>query len=273
MDRSRWLVVIVVAGAAIATLSFADGWISHDREVRGEGYRFVQVGLSAWRSVAVPVLSAGVLMAFGTAMLAVIGLRRGRNTPGWLLLVGAVLALALIGVSIVPIAQDGHASSVDLTAGWLTWIGVGLAGLMVVAGGALARPSPRLVMVISILGVVAFAGGAGGRWLGLQWKEGTGAHWSEGSYTRGAIAGEGQETLTLDDGRFTIADRWSGTWESSGWTVVLDGDPACPGSRGAYHAHDEGASGADLRFVKVIDTCLDGERAADLEAGIWVRQP
>ena len=29
----------------------------------------------------------------------------------------------------------------------------------------------------------------------------------------------------------------------------------------------------DLRFVKIVDTCRDGERAADLESGIWVRQP
>lgn len=265
--------MILVAGAAIAALSFADGWIAHDRELRGEGYRFVHVELSAWRSVAVPVLNVGVLIAIGTAVLAGMALSRALETRGWLLLGGAVLALSLIGASIVPIAQHGHASTVGLSAGWLTWVGIGLAGLMVVAATAVARPEPRLVVLIGMLGAVTFAAGAGGRWLGLQWKEGTGAHWSDGSYTRGPTAGEERETLTIDDGRFTIADRWSGTWESSGWTVVLDDDPACPGSRGAYHAHDEGPSGADLRFVKVVDTCLDGERAADLEAGIWERDP
>jgi len=273
VDRSRWLVVIVLAGAAILALSFIDGWIAHDREVRGEGYRLGQITLNAWRSVAIPVLTAGVLAAVATAIAAVIGLRSPRASSGKLLLAGAVVALGLIGASSVPIGQDGHASSVDLTAGWLIAIGIGLAGLMVVGATRIAGPSPRLIVVLSVLGAVAFAGGAGGRWLGLQWKEGTGQHWSEGSYVRPAIAGARTETLTIDQGRFRIGERWTGTWESSGGTIVLAGDPACPDARGTYHAHDEGPSGVDLRFVKVVDTCGDGARAADLEAGIWMREP
>ena len=273
MDRTRWLILIALAGIAILALSFVDGWITHVREVRGEGSRFVQITLNAWRSVAIPVLTAGVLAALGAAVAAAIWLRRPSTMPRWLPLAGAVLALALIGATALPVEQDGHASSVDLSAGWLTAIGIGLAGLMLVGAARVARPGPRLVVVLGVLGAVAFAGGAGGRWLGLQWKEGTGEHWSDGSYVRPATAGEQAETLTIDQGRFRIGERWAGTWESSGGTIVLADDPACPDARGTYHAHDAGPSGVDLRFVKVVDTCGDGARGADLEAAIWVRQP
>ncbi|MGH2381231.1 MAG: hypothetical protein ACRDG7_08425 [Candidatus Limnocylindria bacterium] len=273
MDRSRWLILIAVAGIAIVALSFLDGWITHDREVRGEGSRFIQITLNAWRSVAMPVLTAGVLAALGTAVGAAIALRWSSIKRAWLLPAGAVLALALIGASMVPIEQDGHASSVDLSAGWLAAIGIGLAGLMLVGAARATGPSRRLVVALGVVGAVAFAGGIGGRWLGLQWREGTGQHWSEGSYVRAATAGERAETLTIDQGRFRIGERWAGTWESSGGTIVLVDDAACPDARGTYHAHDEGPSGVDLRFVKVVDTCGDGARAAALEAGIWVRQP
>ena len=105
----------------------------------------------------------------------------------------------------------------------------------------------------------------------LDAREGTGEHWQDGTYTR--TAGDGPSSLTIEGGRFEIADRWAGTWESSGWTVVLADDPACPDARGTYHAHGEGEGGEDLRFVRVVDICADGARAADLEAGIWERGP
>lgn len=273
MDRTRWLVVIALAGVAILALSFIEGWIVHDRELRGEGYRHVQIFLSAWRSVAVPVLSLGVFAAVATAIGAAISLRRASILGGWPLLAGSVLALALIGASIVPIVKHGHASSIALTVGWATGIGVGLAVLMVVGAAKVGRPRRRLAVALGMVGILALAGAAGGRWLGLQWKEGTGRHWSDGSYTRPATAGEERETLTINAGSFEIADRWAGSWESSGWTVVLVDDPACPDSRGTYHAHGEGETGDDLRFVMVVDTCRDGARAADLETGIWERDP
>ena len=125
--------------------------------------------------------------------------------------------------------------------------------------------------VVAAVAVLALLGGAGGRWLGLQLAEGTGRHWSEGSYTRVATDGEETETLTIEGETFAIGDRWGGRWEWSGWTVVVDDDPACPDSRGTYHAH--GAGDEDLRFVKVVDTCAEGARAADLETGIWERDP
>lgn len=272
LTRFRWLAAIAAAGLTIVALSFADGWITHDREVRGEGYRFVQVSLNAWRSVSVPVLSAGVLAALPTAIAALISLRRPSAVLSRLLLPGAVLAVGLIGATAVPISQDGHASSVDLGAGWLAAAGIGLAGVMALGAARVFRPSRRLAVALGLLGVLAFVGGSGGRWLGLQWKEGTGAHWSDGSYVR-AAAGAPALTLSIDQGRFGIGDRWSGTWESSGWTVVLADDPTCPDVRGTYHAHAEGEDGVDLRFVKVVDTCGDGARAADLEAATWVREP
>ena len=142
---------------------------------------------------------------------------------------------------------------------------------MVVASVAAVRPSRRVLAAAAALAVVALVGGAAGRWLGLQLAEGTGRHWEVGSYTRPATDGESTETLTLTGETYAIGDRWSGTFDSSGWTVILDDDPACPGARGTYHAH--GVGDDDLRFVMVVDACMDGARAADLETGTWERDP
>ncbi len=45
-------------------------------------------------------------------------------------------------------------------------------------------------------------------------------------------AGEPTETMTLTGETYVIGERWSGVFESSGWTAVLDDDPACPAARG-----------------------------------------
>jgi hypothetical protein len=150
-------------------------------------------------------------------------------------------------------------------------VGIGLAILMVVAAVSVARPSRGLTVAAAALGVVALGGGALGQSFALGAGEGTGRHWSEGSYTRTATEGEPTETLTIAGETVSISDRWRGSWEWSGWTVVIDNDPACPDSRGTYHAHGVGEE--DLRFVKVVDTCQDGARAADLETGTWEREP
>jgi hypothetical protein len=173
----------------------------------------------------------------------------------------------------VPIGQEGHASSVALTPGWVGGAGALLAVALVAAAAAVARPSGRAVAALFVVGGVVLLGGVGGRWFGLQAAAGTGQHWSDGSYTRPATEAHESETLTISSGRFEISDRWSGAWGASGWTVVLLDDPACPDARGTYHAHGEGDEGVDLRFVKVVDPCRDGERAADLEDGIWRRDP
>lgn len=268
MTRRRWQLVVAAGGIAIFGLSFGGGWLIHDREVLGEGYRSAQVALSAWRGAAVPVLTLTMITALAVGLWALAAAWRP-GLPSWPLLWGAIVVLCLLLATAVPVSQDGHASSVDLTAGPLLAVGGACATVMVAAAIAAEPPRRRVLVVAAAGGLVLLAGGAGGRWLGLQAAEGTGRHWSEGAYMRAATGGEPSETLTIGDGTFAIADRWSGTWEWSGWTVSLDNDPACPDSRGTYHAHGEEDGG--LRFVKIVDTCQDGARAADLETGIWQR--
>jgi hypothetical protein len=133
------------------------------------------------------------------------------------------------------------------------------------------RPRAGVIVAGAVVATVAFGIAAGGRWYGLQLAEGDGRHWSDGSYTRAATDDQPTETLTFDGDTITIGDRWSGTLDWSGWVVNIEDDPACPDARGSYHAHGVGED--DLRFVRLIDTCRDGERAADLETGIWERVP
>lgn len=270
MTRSRWLLAIAVAGVAIFALSFVNAWIVHDREVRGEGYRFVQYFLSAWRGVGTPVLSTAAVAALATAAWAV-GVLRRPALAAWPLMAGSVVVLALMVAVAWPLSQDGHASSVDLSPGMLLPAGMVLGAVMFGGSMAVARPSRRGRLALGVVAVVVIVAGAAARNLGLQLAEGTGRHWSEGSYTRPAVGDRAAATLTIGDGTFSVDDRWSGSWEWSGWTVVMDDDPACPGSRGTYHAHGE--ENEALRFVKVVDTCADGERAADFETGIWARVP
>jgi len=270
MTRRRWLVVAAVSGAAVFALSFVNAWIVHDRELRGEGYRHVQHFVSAWRGVGMPVLPVAALVAALTAAWAVAVDRRA-SLPAWPLVIGAAVTFGIVAAAAVPVGQDAHASSVDLSAGPLLPVGALLAAAMVVAAVAAAGLSARIVATTAAVAMVALGAGAGARWLALQLGEGQGRHWTEGSYTRSATGGEPTETLTIGDGTFAIADRWRGRWEWSGWTVVVDDDPACPDSRGTYHAH--GVEDEDLRFVMVVDSCEDGARAADLETGIWERDP
>ncbi len=270
MTRTRWLVAIVVAGAAIFALSFVNAWLVHDRELRGEGYRFVQYSLSAWRGVGMPVLTVAAVTALAMAGWAVALLRRP-SLKAWPLLAGTVLVLGLMVAAAWPVSQDGHASSVDLSPSLLLPVGMVLGAVMFRAAQAVARPSRRGRLVLGLAAVAVIVAGAGVRHVGLQLAEGTGRHWSEGSYTRPATGERPAATLTIGAGTFRVDDRWSGTWEWSGWTVIVDDDPACAGSRGTYHAHGE--ANEALRFVKVADTCADGERAADFETGIWERVP
>jgi len=270
MTRRRWLVLMGVFGLGIFALSFVNLWIVHERVLRGEGYRLVHYLLSAWRGVGMPVLTIGVLVALAVGLGAIAALG-GRRVPSWLLLTGSCVALGLTLAAAWPVSQLGHASDVHLTVGLLTAVGVILAAGMVVAAVAIARPRRRVLAAAAGVALVALVGGAAGRWWGLQLAEGTGRHWSEGSYERPATGDEPAETMTIAGDRVTIGDRWAGTWEWSGWTVTVDNDPACPGSRGTYHARDAGEE--NLYFVTVVDTCADGARAADLETGTWIRVP
>jgi hypothetical protein len=271
VTRRRWLIMLAAAGVAIFALSFVNAWIVHNREVRGEGYRFVTYFLSAWRGVGMPVLTLGAFAGLATGAAALLELTGRRRIPPWAFLLGSSLTLGLLLSAAWPVGQTGHASDVDLSVGPLLPVGAALAIIMLVASVAIASPGRRVLVAAASLAVVALVGGAGARWLGLQMAEGTGRHWAEGSYERPATEGQPTETLTIDGESVTIGERWSGSWEWSGWTVVIADDPACPDVRGTYHAH--GADEEDLRFVMVVDPCRDGERAADLETGVWLRQP
>ena len=271
MSRRAWLASLVLVGIAIFALGFVDGWIVHEREVRGEGFRFVKVVLGVWEERGFPVLAAGVVLALLVALAAAMAWTGIARVPEWVLLISAGLVLGILLAGAWPVAQDGHASSIDLSAGWPLGVAIVLGVVLAVSAGMVAQPSWRLVVLTGVVMLGAVATSAGLRWYGLQLAEGDGRHWSDGSYTRVATGGEPTETMTIQGDSVTIGDRWSGSWEWSGWVVTIDHDPACPGSRGTYHAHGEGEE--DLTFVKVVDTCEDGARAADLETGIWERDP
>jgi hypothetical protein len=263
---------MALSGLAIAALSLVDAWIVHDREVRGEGYRDVLTTLSPWESVAVPVLTLGIVIGVATAAAALLQLRQRDGLPTWILPVASVLTLSLVASTLVPIGQDGHASSIDLTAGWAGLVGIALAATMVVTAVWLVRPRRTHVVRLVATGVIVLGVAVGARWIGLQVTAGSNEAWSDGSYTRAASDGQPAEVLTIGGDRFEIGDRWSGSWESLGWTIVLSEDPACPDIRGTYHLHGHPeALDEDLRFVMVVDPCRDGERGADLETGIWER--
>ncbi len=272
MSRSGWLAVGVDAGAAILGLSFVDAWIVHHRELSGEGYRQVSSVVNAWRSVALPVTSIGVAAAVvtaGASLAAMLGWHRAR----WALPVASVVALGLVGATLVPVAQDGHASRIQLSAGWAAFAATALAAGMATFAIRSVRPSTRHAMALAGLGLLVLAAGVAGRWAALQAGAAPTEAWAVGSYTRPEAEGADALTLEVEDGRYRIGDRWSGSWESHSWTVILLDDPACPEARGAYHAHNVGPDREDLRFVRVVDTCADGARAAELEAGTWERVP
>jgi hypothetical protein len=270
VTQARWLWLVAAAGLVIFAISFVPGWIVQERELRGEGYRHVQTSLSAWRGVAFPITAAAAVGALAVGGSAAAAALERMRPPPWILLIGSAIVIGLIGASAWPVMQAAHASTVQLSASWLLPVALVLAALMVTGSVAVARPSRRTLAAAAVLALAAGAGGASGRWLGLQLAEGTGENWEVGSYTRAATDGEPSETMTLTEETYAIGDRWSGTFESSGWTVVLDDDPACPDARGTYHAHDVDQD--DLRFVMVVDPCLDGARAADLETGTWERE-
>lgn len=270
---TRWLLLAALAAAGLVALSLVDGWIIHDRELRGEGYRQVQVQLDAWQAPAAPILAGGIAAAAVGGLAALAALRMRRSAAGLVALGGATIALAAILAGLVPVGQDGRISSVDLSIGWASGVGIGLAAIMVAATVRAVRPSRAVVLGLAVAGILALAAAAGGRWVTLQQREQVGEHWSPGTYLRTATEGHPPATLEIRDGTFAIDNRWGGHWAGIGLTVEIDDDPACPAVHGAYHVHDAGASGADLRFVALLDRCGDGARQAELETGIWVRQP
>jgi len=189
---------------------------------------------------------------------------------GYLVTGAAAVGLGLILGGTWPVSQSGHASSVAISPGWPL---VGAIVLAAVAFGCsllLVIPTRRLLIGAAVIIVVAAVGGAVGRAIGLDLAEGTGEHWSAGTYTRAATGGQATELLTLQSGHYSVGQRWSGTFEASGNVVILTGDPACPNARGSYHVQAAGTDG-DIHWEKIVDLCV--ARAADLQTGIWTRNP
>jgi hypothetical protein len=261
--------VIGLAGLAVIGLSFVPGWIEHLRVVMGEGPRNIGTPLTAWELESFPVLAGAVLVDGLLVLVSILALVRPAAVRTWWSAGLALVAIGLLAGSAWPVGQEGHASSVTLTAGWPLGLAIALNVVMLLA--ALWPPAPRPALLgASALALLLVAGGAmAGRTLQLNLVEGNGRHWTDGSYTRQAAGGQPTERLTFRNGTFSVDDRWSGRLEASGLVVVLTDDPACPNARGAYRVWSAG--GQNIWWQKIVDTCVGGARARDLEAGIWAR--
>jgi hypothetical protein len=277
------LLAALLAGLALLALSFVPGWLVHLRHLGGHGLTQLETVLTAWERRSVPILSLGVLLAVAAAALTVLGAlpvpatRRsppgagnGRGRQVRRLAASAGLAgLALLAASAWPVEQVGHASGVELSAGWPLAAGIGLGVVIGAAAIAIADLPTGPLVAMAAVAVVLAVSGVGGRIALLNLAEGDGRHYADGSYTRAASDGQPAETLTLDDGRYAVGDRWSGSYEGLGLILSLTDDPACPDARGSYRVFSAG--GDDIRWEMIVDTCADGARAADLSAGVWRR--
>lgn len=253
-------------------LSFVTAWIVHDRVLNGEGYREVLTVVNAWGLVAVPVLSAGIVVTLSVAVGALWSMRRSGGRSGLLLALGAVISLSLVAATLVPVSQVGQASRIDLSPGWAALAGSLLVALMVAITVRLAEPTRTQLAAIAAVAVIGLPLATGARWLGLQEREGSNQAWSDGSYTRAASDGLPAMTLVISNGEYRIGDQWSGRLDGLGRNLSFTDDPACPGARGTYHVHGVPRPlDPDLRFVMLIDTCGDGARALVLTTGTWLR--
>ena len=79
--------------AHIFAISFVQGWIVHERELRGEGYRFVRIFLSAWRGVAIPV-TAGAAWRHSPWRSGRSSRPRQTAAPAAILVIGSASSLA-----------------------------------------------------------------------------------------------------------------------------------------------------------------------------------
>ncbi len=264
---------LVAAGAGLAILSAVPAWLVHRRILMGEGSRLVVSEWNAWQQDSVPVVTAGVVVALLVALLALARVTRWPGIPGWLLAVGATVALGVLLGAAWPLEQRIGASSIALSAGLALVAGIVLAALLVAAALALTDRSRPLLFGLVLVLALGLTGGIGGRVLGLTLRKAA-VDGRGGVYTRVAADGQPTETLTMRDGTYSVGDRWSGTFTRSGITIVFLDDPACPDTRGSYHAlpADDERAGDRIRLDAILDLCAGGERAGDLETGIWVRQ-
>jgi hypothetical protein len=242
----------------VLALSFAPGWLTHHREVGGEGYRTLTLTLNAWQLRAFPVLSAAVVAALVTGLVAVAVPRVRR-----LLTPVVAVPLGLLVAAAVPIGHVAHVSRVSITPGW-TLLGafaavIGMAAVIIRG----SPPTGRLLVVAGAALLLVGAGGLAGRLVQLELAEGVRSHVVDGTYSR--EVGGVRRLLTLRDGTYSL-DPWSGAVETAGISAIITGDAACPDARGFYHVRSAG--GDRILWEKVVDTCGDGARAQALE-GTW----
>lgn len=254
---------------AVLALSFIDGWLLHDRALGGHGLTALDTVLNAWERRSVPVTSAGVVLAALTGALALWSLRSRSSGGVRLLFIGSLAALALLVASAVPVEHVGQANRVEISAGWPLLVSIALGTVMMLAAALLAAPRPVVLAGAGVLLVAVVAAGSAGRAVGLGLAEGSNRHYADGSYVRAATDGQPTERLTFDGSTYVVGDRWSGNFEGRGLLVTLTDDPACPDVRGAYRVFAEGE--ADIWWQMIVDPCADGERAQDLQTGIWRR--
>jgi hypothetical protein len=263
-----WPVVTGAAAILLGGLSFLPGWIGHYREMRGEGYRTLSLDLSAWQGGAVPILAAGVIVtvAIGLVVAGWSGMRRDGPVP-WALSLGAGVGLGLIAAAAWPIAHVGQVSGLWLSPGWAVFAGIVLAAVVVAGSLKLARARPSVAGATLGLAGAALVAAVGGRTAILDAAEADRPHWSDGSYSRQVAGGEPM-VLRLEDGTYRLDDAWSGRFESSGLTMILVDDPACPEARGAYRIFSAGDG--DIRWELIVDVCDDEGRRPDF-VGVWQR--
>ncbi len=261
--------IAVLGVLGIAGLSFVPAWLAHDRVLLGEGPRHVNTQLDAWSSQSFPILAAGVMLVVLGAALAAARVGGARRVGQWWAFIAVCAGLGLLASGLGPVSQQGHATGVTLAPEWALIVSVGLGVVAAVALMA-AGPMPRTVLATgAALLIVLGAAGWGGRQVELNLAEGTGRHYSTGSYTRQATGGEPTETLTFTDTTLTVGDRWSGAYVGSGRVVSITGDPACPDARGSYHV--DAAADGGITWEMIVDTCASGARAKDLTTGTWAR--
>jgi hypothetical protein len=259
--RRPWIALTGVAILLVA-LSLVPEWLTHHRELRGEGYRSLFVGLTAWqlRSGSLPVIGGAVLIATGIALLSL----RWPAVRRWSV-AGLSIAFGLLAAGLVPLSQVGHISRLWIGPGWSLVLGLGLVAAMIATAARAARPGRRVLAAAGLAALVAMGGGIAIRFAQLHLVEGPRSNWSDGTHER-VDGRDGQ--LVLADGTFRL-DGWSGTMEPAGINVILTDDPACPEARGFYRVRKvEGG----VLWELVVDVCADGARSEAL-AGVWRPAP
>jgi hypothetical protein len=247
------------------------GWVVHVRHQGGHGLTAITAVWNAWQGRAWPVLPLAVSLAAVAAILGAVELARPNGLPRWPRLGASLGSLALLAASVPVIGHAGHTSRVEVSGGWPLYAGIALAVLLAATAIPGTRWSRRTIVLAGGGLVVLAAAGLGGRVAALNLAEGDPRTYTTGTYLRPPASGQPAAALRLGDGTYELDGRWSGTLSGRGLVVVLTGDPACPDARGSYRIFPVGEDG--IRWNTIVDPCADGQRAADLTAGVWELQP